>query len=612
VLKPYKKEINGKMNDNWQKIISIISFILLTTALIIAHTHPVTGYELDIYAKTPIVTWIFILLAMLGGSSIIISAVVNRNSENRQIWILGLLLLVMSAFSFLCVPYVRNYFSWYGDNMSHWGLIEDILNTGHFTTLNFYPITHCLVSEIILITNGRFQVIANLSTPFLSVLFIISTYLLTTVVLANKKQQLIATALAALVFFEGDYQVFLMPNGWSILMLPLVLYCYFKSQSNRSYILPFISLLIIYPFFHPLSSLMLAIMLISIFLIGRIIKSLLNNRKQLTTIKISYWSLVFGVIELGILMFWVTSFELFRMDLKNMVASLFSAGSEVMGTMGNTLGKINIHGFDLGVLYLKLYGADTILIILSLLGLILIFRQIKKHNEDSFPFFIVDIGVFFLIFGFIYLLYLGGMLGLSNISAERMISYIMIFTPELGAVTIFWIIRKLRYNVFKYISLAALLLIPSGLSLRALYDSPYVVQPNSQITTQDIAGFNWTIMEKDLGIGILYISNEPTRYFDLILGSKAANERVDYNDSAQFLDHFGYQEYLNVGEQYSEDNYAVITETDELIYSSVWKVVGRFNDSDFNKLQNDSTVSQIYSNGDTAVLYIYGIKNVDH
>jgi hypothetical protein len=37
-----------------------------------------------------------------------------------------------------------------------------------------------------------------------------------------------------------------------------------------------------------------------------------------------------------------------------------SGGGEVIKQMGDTLSKIDVHGFDLIILYIKLYGIQTI------------------------------------------------------------------------------------------------------------------------------------------------------------------------------------------------------------------------------------------------------------
>jgi hypothetical protein len=75
----------------------------------------------------------------------------------------------------------------------------------------------------------------------------------------------------------------------------------------------------------------------------------------------------------------------------------------------------------------------------------------------------------------------------------------------------------------------------------------------------------------------------------------------------QFVDHFGYANKTSLGSQYADNKYAAITRFDRVIYSTVWKEVGRFNDSDFEKLEQDFTVNKLYANGETDVYYVISI-----
>ena len=167
------KEFNR--NQYIVKTLAIICFLAILIAALIAWQNPATGYELDIYSSTPVLTWVFIFLAILCGTGIIINEIVNKGYRTRRIWLLGLLILVLSHFSILYIPYIRNYITWGGDNLSHWGLIKDVLKTGHFSAVNYYPVTHSIISQFILITNTPIQLVANLSTAFFSAFFILST-----------------------------------------------------------------------------------------------------------------------------------------------------------------------------------------------------------------------------------------------------------------------------------------------------------------------------------------------------------------------------------------------------------------------------------------------------
>ncbi|MHB8104701.1 MAG: hypothetical protein ACYDG5_04085 [Dehalococcoidales bacterium] len=188
---------------NLTKVIVILSLISLSASLLLAHNSPATGYELDIYNSTPVLTWVFLSIAMLGGAVIIVQQVVTKGYQSSRTWLLGLIVLVLSRFGWLYVPYIRGYYTWLGDNITHWGYIKDVLNTGHFYTENYYPVTHSLVSQTLLVTDIPIQSATNLSTAFFSVFFIVATYLLATAVMPKRGQQLLATVIAAIVMIGG-------------------------------------------------------------------------------------------------------------------------------------------------------------------------------------------------------------------------------------------------------------------------------------------------------------------------------------------------------------------------------------------------------------------------
>lgn len=507
-------------NNNWLKIVAILCLFLLIIALFIAYANPAVGYELDIYASIPIFTWIFLIIAMLGGAGIIIHQIMTKGYETSHVWYLGLLVLVLSRFGFLYIPYIRGYVTWNGDNISHWGYLIDVLNTGHLNPANYYPITHSFLSQVLLITNMPIQLAANTSTSFMSALFIIATYLLSTVILPKRGQQLFATVIAGTVMIAGGYNVFLMPNGWSILMLPLLFYFYFKIRRNLVYTPLFILLLTMYPLFHPLSALMIIASLLVIILFQYACNLFLKKNRNPVILTRSSSNLIPVILEIIILIPWILSFNAFKPNLRQMWAQIVSGGPQILAGMGNTLSKINMHGLDLIILYLKLYGVTTILIILSLIGLFLIWIQLKKSKDNLNSWPVLEIGAVLLMFCLLYLLYLFGVPGMQSIGGQRMLAYVAVFAPILMAVVLYSISHASKSLMVRGILLLILIAVPAGISLRTLYYSPYVIQPNAQITHMDMAGMAWLIEEKDTSFSCLDIMSPPSPYADGILGKR--------------------------------------------------------------------------------------------
>ena len=592
--------------NKFTKVIVILSLISLSSGLLLAHNSPATGYELDIYKSTPILTWVFIILAMLGGASIIIQQVVTKGFETSQTWLSGLFVLVLSRLSFLYIPYIRGYVTWHGDNITHWGYLEDILETGHFFTENYYPITHSFISQSILITDTPIQFAANLSTGILSVFFILATYLLATAVLPKRGQQLLATVIAGVVMIGGGYNVFLMPNGWSILMLPLLFFFYFKKRTSPGYTLLFVLMLAMYPFFHPLSGLVIVMVLLGILIFRQLIRLIWRKSPGHYVLTKSDSSLVPAMLELTILIPWILSFNAFRPNLRLIWSQITSGGPDVLGAMGDTLSKIGVQGLDIVILYLKLYGTTTVLIILSLIGLILAWRQIRKVNSGQDMVRVLYIGVAFSLPGFLYFLYLIGMPGLRAIGATRLLAYTLVFTPVIAAVALYEINRLVRARSVCCILLLIVLAVPAGLSSMNLYSSPYNVKPNAQITLRNVQGMEWFVKNKDPRIICLETLSNPPRLAEGVLGYAEASKRRDLSHSAPFLpDHFMYDTKRYLGEGISEDRYFILNDIDRITYSTVWKAVGRFNNEDFEKLENDPTVDRLYDNGEMDVYYVH-------
>ncbi len=594
----------------WQKIVALSSCVLLASALLVAWAHPASGYELDIYSSTPAATWVFVCLAMVGGLCIIADQVVHPRRPSDRTWLWGLSVLVLALIAFLYLPYVRHYLTWGGDNLAHWGFIRDVVNTGHFDSQNFYPITHVILSQIVLVTRAPIGLVGNLSTPLLSLLFVVFTYLLSREVLKTREQQLVATAVAAVVLAEGGYHFLLMPNGWSLFFFPLVFYLFFRHQLSGLYAIPFIFLLVLFPYFHPLSSLMAGLAFMAVYAFRLTPRWHLDKRDITAAAWTRHLPLFYGVVELGLLISWLIRFDFFRINLELLWSRMLSGGG-VLQQIANTLSKIDVSGLQLVILYLKLYGAQTILIILCILALALAFNRNKKSGEEFAPRSALDLGVIFLFFGLVYLLYLAGLLGLVSIAADRMLYFITIFASELAAVAVMWIVAKPKRWPLNYLLALVLLAVPSALSLRALYQSPYALQRNLQITERDMTGMQWFIADKDIRLVSLTVLTSPSNFFTAILGNAEAEARkhVD-NSDVQLPDHLGYDKGLRLGENFPADAYAIVTEEDRITYSTVWKIVDRYRESDFAKLETDNTVSKLYSNGEMDLLYVRGVQQV--
>ncbi len=587
------------------KIVAILCFIFISLSTLIAYTNPAKGYELSIYESTSYLVWIFIIISIAGGVTIIVHQVYTKEYESSNFWLVGFLILILSRITLLYIPFIRGYYTWNGDNLSHIGYIKEILFTGYISSDNSYPITHVLLTELISISGAPTELIANYSTALVSMFYVVSIYLLATAASPAKNVQLLSVAAIGGVLFNG-YDVYLMPNGWSILYLPLVFFLFFKSLAKGltiEYKSLLVITLILVPFFHPLSSTMLIIMLLTVGITQSLIFIIKTKKISLHNMKYRFLmnSILFVLV---IFLPWTLSFKKYHNNVRNLFEAFTTGqGPEAIAQMGEKLNKINIHGLDFVNLTLKIMGDDIIFLVLSIIAIIILFKNQKERKNNNIV--IILISITFVI-GMMYFMYLLNIIpGLRNIGAERLTAYLVIFTPIPAGFALKHLIRK--KTPINMVICIAIILTASAISIFSLFPSPYVIRPNVQVTQTDMYGVKWFLDYKNVDIKPTEIMSPVDRFADAILGT---NERTDVRDKyhTKIPDHFNYTVNNKLGESYIKDKYEVITELDRQIYDTVYKEVGRFRKEDFERLENDSSVSKLYSNGEITVWYIHSMQ----
>jgi hypothetical protein len=592
-------------NIIWQKIAAIFCFIILAVSLFAAYINPAKGYEIDIYYSTPIIVWVAIILGFFLGAIIIILQLTTDRYLKSNMWLIGLAIIIVSRMVLLFTPYIRGYVSWSGDNIAYLGMIKDIMQTGHFTSANYYPFTHAVLSSIINVTQISDSTIANLSTTGISILFILFTYLFIEVTTHDKKKQILATIIAGAVMLTAGYNVILAPNGWSILFMPLLFYLYFR-YSELSYRILLIILLVIYPIFHPLSAL---IVIIALFIFESVkCITRLRMKTDKNGIELPSFLMSFLVLEFILYGIWILSHHQFNENLIlawNQIT--FGLGSGKVSELADSLNKIDVHGLGFYLLLLKLFGADIILILVSVTGMIWLLKRYRNTVQES-P-YLFPLACLFFVCGIIYAGYLLGLPGTQALGTgqwdRRILGYVDIIIPVFSVIIIDRILFAKRSQYIAYFTVICIIFFSSALSVASLYQSSYINQPNNQVTRMDLAGVGWFIKAKDNKVESANIASTPSNLENGVIGYQQVRELNPYTDY-QLEDHFGYSKYDSLGPQYSTDKYVMVTEYDRIIYSRIWRQIGRFNTSDFNQLDQDTSVDLLYSNGETQLYYING------
>lgn len=573
------------------KIVSIIAFIFITLSLILIRNSPAMGYELSIYSSISPLVWIFLIGSSICGAAIIVHQAFTENKSS--FWLIGFSILLLSNFIILSLHAIRGYFSYnLGDSLEHLKLAMAIFLKGHFEENNIYPITHILISEVAEISGIQTEAVFRYTPAFFSILFMVFVYLLATATLHGKQKILLSSASSA-VFFFSYYQISVYPSGISVLMFPLVFYLYFKSSGKLSsrFRLIFIVFFILYPFFHPVSSLML----IFFFAIFELTKGLYAKKlEDISLFPILISSIIFFI--------WLSTFVFFNETIRSIFSSIRGSAEESYFIAEGAKALQNIEGVDLAELFLKMYGANVIYIVISSIAIILILKKALRHESGITnmlalsALFVSSIPLSYFIFSSSKSMSVGRLLGLN---------YMMVIAPILTGFALSELFKNSRKKIISIIAIVVIVILSLTISVFNVYRSPWVMQQNWQVTYSYMYGSDWFSEHGSSDIisnGMGYVQSSNPAYY-----------RYGNDPERIIPEHFNYTHYNALGESFAQNRYVIVTQISKLANANPILANARmdpviqwgFNESDFNKFENyDISASMLYSNGEFWVYYV--------
>ena len=557
------------------KFVACVSFIFVILNLIFIHKTPASGYELSIYSSTPFIVWVFLIGSFCGGFYIMVSQAFDKN-ERSKFWVIGLLLIIINNFLVLSLHGLRDYYLYSGsDHITHLNYASQIKSTGVLDHSNFYPIVHIYVAEFSSILNVQLIDIGIYLPPIFSILYMIWIYALAKKCLHDRGGILLATASSSILFFNSLH-IQTYPHSLSVLFMPIILIFYLKYENIR-YRLLFIIIAVLYQFFYPLSSIMILMFIISaeftklVFRGG--IKNIFNNLNKISM----------GPILIMVVTFitWIASFALFGSQIRNII----SATKEPMANQHiqqATQALYNIKGIEFIELFFKMYGDSLVLILLAIFAIIIIISQHKNIREELL--------LITVIFSISLPLQIVFFIGTKTQTLGRLLNlnYMMIAAAPLVGFALYYIAKNRRMNVL-FITLIFVLL--ASIGIFGVYQSPWIFQPSWQVTKMDTMGVEWADIHRNTEMPFSSMGIPPSLKKP---GGFISPEHFNYTSHRKLSDSFIEETYLYITERSKLANNNLITSKYRMIQSIQWG----FDTSDFYRLNNDSSVHNIYVNGE--------------
>lgn len=590
--------------------LSFISFIF--AAAIVILTPPATGYEISIYQVYSGYLWWSLSVGIFAGMA---SLVVGASACS----VLGFFPLALNNLMVVSLCLFRGYMV-YGrfDTLGHVGYVKDIVETGHFSRQDFYPVLHILVVTLSQTTQTDVLTVMKFIPIIFSSFYMVSIYLLSRKV-TQSWMQLIYIVMFSLPILLGPELPIFLPRMESFLLIPFVLYLMFRtttprSMRRRTYLPMLLITIFCVNFMHPLTSLILVLVLLSFAIPYKLldVRALLFRKKghglesMSETRKLLFPSFQ-ALAVLATFFAWMLNFSNFGERMR-IVADwlIYQKGESQLELFTSLATRLSLED-SLEVVSRNL-GQYLILVALGILASFAIMTK-TKHFASSRLVIKLLFSCLFLEFLLITIAFF-----ITNFKLEfnRGLVYVVLtaaflsgmhYAPQkLGEG------QKLRPREMYSFLIMILLGCSIVIGLFNIYPSPATKSYNQQVMYSEFRGWQWLVYNRSPAFPIDDIRMNQFWFAQAIMGTTGDLGSFRTEPSNLPPDHFDYtsqtdpnsrvNRYLVLGAISKEYYPALLPKSQE-----AW----RFTESDFDSLLNLGNI-RIYHNGEVEIYMLY-VKN---
>jgi hypothetical protein len=491
--------------------------------------------------------------------------------------------------------------------LTHVGLTNYILSFHHYTPGNYYPIAHLFTAEMSYVLGIQVKDLYGYIPLIFDVVFLIFIYLFSKELVSSGKAlagvAIIVTA-TGILFLTNFYT----PNSLADLYLAFVLYLFLKS--SRSGTTPwkvlFMLVVFLYPPFHPVPSLALLVIMITITL-PNLIPAIFKRRGANSVPGAFTFRYPVILFLLAWAIFWFSNTAMWRFTVNNLWTYFSNGGINQFTTLSQQVQYAQQYQYSVLGQFLKVYGVLLLSLLIAIISLPSIIKKSFYNTEHKnllslygpVPIF----ALFIVVFYFLNLVF-------SPLRLTTFITLICVILAGFGLNALLDQPASRAKNIIFSVGSACLVflvifvaLISSGLRL---YPSRYLIEPNTQVTRADFLGMDWFLHSRNPAYQISSIDVVPYRYADYLLDSQDGLDRenlipIIYKESeGQLIPwHFGYDVNNQYGEWLQQPAYLVINQTDRMLYQEIYPEMQsiRLTPEDFDKLNQDTSLERLFSNG---------------
>jgi len=623
------------------RLVALAGLLSLSGSLwVLIWTPPASGYEISVYASLP---WLFWNLIAVSTLSFFCALLVGKPASLRD-----MSAILPSAFAsltsvvvLLLIPYFRGYTLYgAGDVLTNLGFVNDLLKSGHISSLDVYPAIHVLEAALTHTTSVS-PIQWTFFWPSLFFLALLLGTFLLAKQLGSTNAGLFTCALLIIPVLGSEAtRESILPSFDAFCMTPFALYLLAKSERSVTYTIAFVLVLGAVTLFHIEASLFLWFFFIATLLVSSYVSrhpdlgrghpmtfgtSKSARRRYLTAIILT------GVFSVAFFSSLVVFGSTVRTVYRSFTSSLFEGPIATLGPPRVTTGFIPIASLLIG-LYggeLVYFGLATTLIFATATKVGKCRRGVTAESVLLAAFFLVSlvVGFIFLLYGLIIgytitrfvkypfltsALLLGAYFAgpLTDASRNR-VSEVEVETSrhlQNGRSA-----RRANLTSSKKTGVVLLVVAAAAVCVFNTYPSLSYHGSSHQVTGADFAAMGFLFENRDdhYPISEVLPLGYQTRFAQVFYGADAvvSGIRNGYEQDVLPPPHFGYDRGHFLGAAYSGNPYLLEPLLSKVYYPGLYAEspqVWRYTPVDFQMLSRDPTVNQIYDNGEMQILEVMG------
>ncbi|WP_382181844.1 hypothetical protein [Halosolutus amylolyticus] len=584
-----------------ESVLVVVGFLSVTSAVLVAHRTPATGYELSPYATAPRAFW-----ALLG-CSLLVSLLVSLQTSVGWLRRIALGLGGIALAAFVGLPVIRGY-QYYGagDALTHLGWMRGIEAGAFHPSELYYPAVHTIATLVGVTFGIDLAQAALIVVVALSVLFFVFVAATTSRLFESPYSSIVGTFSAFLLLPITNLSTFVVihPMTQGILFSAVITYLLFtyledpspaavRSATGAVLALTLVSTVV----YHPQLAAHLLVFLVSICVVQYLARRfrpehpIASHRRMYGQTLVLVAAFALWASKHGLVV------DVIEFTFSNVVDYFAGDGdaSEAVGSQSASLAEL---GASVVELFVKLFGAS--MVYLGLTGLIALPTmtpfgdRLTDETSGTIPYFVVGLAGLGVLAGVYYV---------GNVSQMyfRVFGLMMLFGTIAGAVAISYGLslpsRRHAAGIVHGIAIAGIVVLLLA-SLLAVFPSPYIYKSSPHVTEMSMHGHESAFEHADEDVTFVGIRAGPNRYMD------ASNGRLQHTRGHKGAV-TGEEIDEGIASQYSADRYLTVTQNDRDREVVAYQEL-RYSRDQLNSISGQPGVDKVQSNGEFELYYVHG------